>query len=298
MEIDSMKKITREFIFDILCAVIAGAIVGTAYHFFQNSNGFAPGGVGGLATITHHLLKDRISWSILMVAFNLPIFILVSAIVNKKLGVMLSIYMVTQSFIPRLYDLLGARPYSLANNGADFNIVFACIVTGVVSGFGFSLMLRRFGASGGTYGISALIKKARPETNIAYISFIMDASVVFIAFFVYGMKITPVICTLINLFIANLIVDHGLSGIKNGYKFEVVTTEPKELSAELMEKLKHGVTEIKVHGMYSDTDKYMLVCVINKRQIGEMMRILKSHPDTFASFEKVSEVFGNFKRRV
>lgn len=294
----SKRQQVKELLCDICCAIIAGIIVGTAYHFFQNSNGFAPGGVGGLATITHHLLEDRISWSVLMVAFNLPIFILVSAMVNKKLGFMLSIYMVTQSFIPRLYELLGANPYSQANNGADFNIVFACIVTGVISGFGFSIMLRRFGASGGTYGISALVKKAKPETNIAYVSFIMDASVVFIAFFVYGMRVTPVICTLLNLFIANLIVDHGLSGIKNGYKFEIVTNDPAVLSAELMEKLKHGVTRIEVHGMYSDTDKHMLICVINKRQIGDMMRILKNHPDTFASFEKVNEVFGNFKRKV
>lgn len=294
----SMKKVTKGFIFDVLCAVIAGAIVGTAYHFFQNSNGFAPGGVGGLATITHFLLADRISWSILMVAFNLPIFILVSAIVNRKLGLMLSIYMLVQSFIPYFYETIGASPYCLANNHADFNIVFACIATGVISGFGFSLMLKRFGASGGTYGISALIKKAKPEINIAYISFIMDASVVFIAFFVYGMKITPVICTLINLFVANMIVDNGLSGIKNGYKFEIVTTHPNELAAELMTRLRHGVTEMKVRGMYSDTDKYMLVCIINKRQIGEMIKILKSYPDTFASFEKVNEVFGNFKRKV
>ena len=295
-----MKKnsIAKEWIIDILYAVVAGVIVGTAYHFFQNSNSFAPGGVGGLATITHHLIADKVSWSILMVAFNLPIFVLVSAMVNKRLGLMLSIYMLVQSFIPRLYDLMGAKPYCLANNGADFNVVFACIATGVVSGFGFSLMLRHFGASGGTYGISALIKKARPQTNIAYVSFIMDACVVFIAFFVYGMKVTPVICTLLNLFIANVIVDHGLSGIKNGYKFEIVTSDPTGLSAELMAQLRHGVTEIKVHGMYSDTDKYMLVCIINKRQIGDMMRILKAHPDIFASFEKVNEVFGNFKRKV
>ena len=295
-----MKKnsIAKEWIIDILYAVVAGVIVGTAYHFFQNSNSFAPGGVGGLATITHHLIADKVSWSILMVAFNLPIFVLVSAMVNKRLGLMLSIYMLVQSFIPRLYDLMGAKPYCLANNGADFNVVFACIATGVVSGFGFSLMLRHFGASGGTYGISALIKKARPQTNIAYVSFIMDACVVFIAFFVYGMKVTPVICTLLSLFIANVIVDHGLSGIKNGYKFEIVTSDPTGLSAELMAQLRHGVTEIKVHGMYSDTDKYMLVCIINKRQIGNMMRILKAHPDIFASFEKVNEVFGNFKRKV
>lgn len=288
----------KELIIDVLFAVVAGVIVGTAYHFFQNSNGFAPGGVGGLATITHHLLADKVSWSVLMVAFNLPIFLLLSAMINKKLGALLSLYMVVQSFVPYLYNAIGALPYSLQNNRADFNIVFACIATGVISGFGFSLMLKRFGASGGTYAISALIKKAKPEINIAYISFILDASVVFIAFFVYGMRITPVICTLLNLFVANMIVDHGLSGIKNGYKFEIVTATPNELAAELMTQLRHGVTEIKVHGMYSDTDKYMLVCIINKRQIGDMMRILKKHPDTFASFEKVNEVFGNFKRGV
>lgn len=291
------KAAVRNFIFDILYAIMAGIVVGTAYHFFQNSNGFAPGGVGGLATITHHLLEGRIDWSILMVSFNLPIFVLVSAIVNKKLGLMLSVYMVVQSFIPRLYTALGAMPYCAANNGADFNILFACIATGVISGFGFSLMLRRFGASGGTYGISALIKAAKPETNIAYVSFIMDASVVMIAFFVYGMKVTPVMCTLLNLFIANIVVDHGLSGIKNGYRFELVTDHPDELAEELMTRLKRGVTRIKARGAYTDNRRYILICIVNKREIGEMMKIIKNHPDVFASFEKVNEVFGNFKRK-
>ena len=294
-----MNKLkAKSLTIDVLHAILAGLIVGTAYFFFQNSNGFAPGGVGGLATITHYLLSDKISWTLLMILFNMPIFILVSIFIDKKLGAMLMLYMAVQSTLPEIYELVGFKPYSLINNAEDFNIVFACIATGVISGFGFSIMLKRFGASGGTYGISALIKKARPEKNIAYVSFIMDASVVFIAFFVYGMKVTPVICTLLNLFIANVIVDNGLSGIKNGYKFEIVTDKAEELSEELITKLKHGVTEVRVHGMYSDTDKHLLICIINKRQIGEMMRILKKYPGTFTSFEKVNEVFGNFKRKV
>ena len=288
----------KEWLVDIVIALIAGVVVGSAYHIFQNSNGFAPGGVGGLATIAYHFFGEQISWSVLLILFNLPIFVLVALQVNRKLGFILTLYVLVQSSIPRLYEALGVTPYSLANSGEDFNIVFACVITGVVSGLGFSMMLRRFGASGGTYGISALIKKARPETNIAYVSFIMDSFVVLIAFFVYGMKITPTACTLMNLFIANMIVDNGLSGIKDGYKFEIVTSEPEVLAEELIHRLKHGVTEVKVHGMYSDTDKYMLVCIINKRQIGEMMKIIKSHPGTFASFQKVNEVFGNFKRKV
>ena len=295
-----MKKASlwKGLALDLFIAVAAGIVVGTAYFFFQNSNGFAPGGVGGLATITYHLSGYQLDWSLLMVAFNLPIFVLVSALINKKLGFFLSIYLLTQSFLPKRYTPVGIKPDSNATSGEDFNVIFACIATGVISGFGFSLMLRHFGASGGTYGISALIRRAKPDLNIAYVSFIMDASVVFIAFFVYGMKVTPVMCTLLNLFIANVVVDKGLGGIKDGYKFEIITKDPERLADELMSSLKHGVTSVKVQGMYTDSEKYMLICIINKRQIGEMMKIIKKHPDTFASFEKVNEVFGNFKRKV
>jgi uncharacterized membrane-anchored protein YitT (DUF2179 family) len=289
-------SLIKTWIADICFAILAGLIVGGAYYFFQNENGFAPGGVGGLATITYHLTGYTVPWAALMVAFNLPIFILVSIFVNRRLGIILSIYILTQSLFAEALELLGCKAYSAANNGADFEIVFACIATGAISGVGFSAMFKRFGASGGTYAISALIKKSKPETNVAYVSFFLDASVVVIAFFVYGMRITPVICTLLNLFIANVVVDSALAGIKNGYKFEIITSHPHELSAELLSKLHHGVTEVKVHGVYSNTDRYMLVCIINKRQIGEMMKILKSYPGTFASFSKVNEVFGNFIR--
>ena len=294
-----MKEKIKQTAMDILCVLIAGIIVGFAYYFFQNSNGFAPGGVGGLATITYHFvgkfIGESLSWAVLMLSFNIPIFVLVSIFVNRRLGFILMLYMATQSFSAVVFEMLGCKPYSLANNGADFEIVFACIATGLVSGIGFSLMLRRFGASGGTYAISALIKQFKPATNIAYVAFILDASVVFIAFFVYGMKFTPVICTLLNLFVANVVVDNVLSGVKNGYKFEIVTQNPDELAAELMEKLAHGVTEIRVLGKYSGDEKYMLVCIIRKKQIGEMMKIIKKYPGTFASFAKVNEVFGRFR---
>jgi uncharacterized membrane-anchored protein YitT (DUF2179 family) len=194
------------------------------------------------------------------------------------------------------YEWIGCKPYSLAVAGSEFELMFAVIGTGVVSGIGFSIMLRHFGASGGTYAISALIKKAKPASNIAYVAFLLDSSVVAIAFFVYDMKITPVICTLINLFIANVVVDYFLSGIKSGYKFEIITDKPEEMATELMETLHHGVTEIRVEGKYSHTDKSMIVCIIRKKQIGQMMKIIKKYKGTFASFSKVNEVFGRFRK--
>jgi len=299
--LDKKKTLTfKSVAIDLGVAIFAGMIVATAFFFFQNSNGFAPGGVGGLATMTYHFLIDAgftiLPWAFYMVVFNLPLMILVTIFVDKKLGFYLIVYMVVQSVGTMFYEWIGCKPYSFATNGEDFELMFAVIGTGAISGVGFSIMLRHFGASGGTYAISALIKKAKPASNIAYVAFLLDSSVVVIAFFVYGFNINPALCTLINLFIANIVVDYSLSGIKNGYKFEIVTDKPEELSKELMENLHHGVTEMRVTGMYSHTDKYMLVCIIRKKQIGDMMKIIKKYPGTFANFSKVNEVFGRFRK--
>ena len=139
-------------------------------------------------------------------------------------------------------------------------------------------MLRRFGASGVTYAISALLKKWQPAMNVAYVAFLMDGSVVFIAFFVYGMRIVPVMCTLLHLFIAMFVVDYVLAGVRNGYKFEIITDKPDELSQVLLDELGHGVTEMWVVGMYSHTERYMLMCIIRKKQVSQMMKIIKRIP--------------------
>ena len=101
------------------------------------------------------------------------------------------------------YAAFSSDPLFIEGN----NVVWASIGVGVISGLGFSLMLRRFGASGGTYAISALIKHFKPEKNIAWLAFALDSSVVFLALFTYDTGINAVISTLTNIFISNLVGD-------------------------------------------------------------------------------------------
>ena len=154
----------------------------------------------------------------------------------------------------------------------------------------------RHGASGGTYAISSLIKHWNPAANIAWLSFAMDASVIILVFFVFDFSVSSVICTFINLFIADVVVDRCIKGTKDGYKFEIITDEPEEISLRIMNELNHGVTEMTVNGMYSHSEKYMVVCIIRKRELSKMMKIIKSYPKSFASFSHVNEVFGKFKK--
>ncbi len=291
----NIKTTAREIALDLLTCLISGVIVSFAYHIFSTPNDFAPGGVSGIASILSYLTKLNMGW--FMIICNAPIFILVCIFVSKKTGAMLLIYMGVQALTLLILEYVNFPTYV-----APTNLIFACIGAGVVSGFGFSVMLRRFGASGGTYAISSLIKHFKPETNVAYVSFLMDSSVVILAYFCYNFSFAEPfksldnsLATLINLFIANVIVNLMLSGLKNGYKLEIITTNPDEITEKLL-SLHLGVTEINVKGMYTHQDKYELVCIIRKRYMGVVLKILKQYTTTFCSVTNVSEVIGKFER--
>ena len=292
---------------DIFVCFLSALLVSSSLYFFSNYNQFAPGGVTGCASILASLIaktSDDVTlyMSILMFAFNLPIFTLVAIFCSRKTGVMLIVYLLFQSGLLMLFKYLHNTfdiPYYAAFSTDPLfeegnNVVFAAIGVGVISGLGFSLMLRRFGASGGTYAISALIKRFKPEKNIAWLAFALDSSVVVLAFFVYGASINSVISTLSNIFISNLVVDYLLQGLRNGYKFEVITDRPDELADLMMTRLHRGVTLLHAEGMYTHTDKAILICIIRKRQIGEFLKLLKDHGATFSFSCKVNEVYGKF----
>lgn len=292
---------------DIFVCFLSALLVSSSLYFFSNYNQFAPGGVTGCASILASLIartSDDVTlyMSILMFAFNLPIFTLVAIFCSRKTGVMLIVYLLFQSGLLMLFKYLhtafGLPYYAAFSTDPLFeegnNVVFAAIGVGVISGLGFSLMLRRFGASGGTYAISALIKRFKPEKNIAWLAFALDSSVVVLAFFVYGTSVNSVISTLSNIFISNLVVDYLLQGLRNGYKFEVITDRPDELADLMMTRLHRGVTLLHAEGMYTHTDKAILICIIRKRQIGEFLKLLKDHGATFSFSCKVNEVYGKF----
>ena len=292
---------------DLGTCLLAAILVSFSLFFFSNYNNFAPGGVTGLASIVGNFLfslgvgEVSLNMGILMFAFNAPIFILVAIFVSRKTGFILIAYMLMQSGLMMLFqwlkDSVGLPFYDAISelSPKENNVVFAAIGVGVVSGLGFSLMLRRFGASGGTYAISALIKHFHPEHSIAWVAFALDSSIVGLAFFVYNFQINPVISTLLNIFLSNLVVDYMLQGLRSGYKFEIITDKPEELSAELMSKLRHGVTALHAQGMYTHEEKTLLICIIRKRQIGEFLKILKGYDATFSYSCKVNEVYGRFK---
>ena len=85
-----------------------------------------------------------------------------------------------------------------------------------------------------------------------------------------------------------------LQGIRNGYKFEIITERADEIAAELMQKLNRGVTLLHAEGMYTHSDKVLLICIVRKREVGDVLKMLKKYNATFSYSGKANEVYGNF----
>ena len=280
------KQYAKDVIFDVLTAMISGVIVALGIHIFISYNGFVPGGTNGLANIIGTLTGLNAGYFLIII--TLPIYVLVFFFVKKRVGLLLIIYMGTQSVSQILFDKFGVFVY----HASEPTLMIASLCGGVVTGIGFGCMLRRFGASGGTYAISALIRRWKPQASVVWLSFVMDASVIVITFFAYSFKLESMIYTFINLFVANKVAEAILQGVKTGYKYEIVTDKPDELSNELIEKLHGTVTRMSAEGMYSHEQKSMLVCVIRKRQMGDFQRILKKYPNTVVFITQVNEIMG------
>ena len=261
------KKIWHFFYVSVLSVIISGIVRALAIYIFVTPNDFAPGGVNGIAV----LLQEGTGWNsgIFLIMLNVPLFFVAFFLIGKYGAVISTLSMLLTSGLLIVFDYIPGMEH-ICSQPED------------------------------NHTLAALVNKKFRNLSVSGMTAVFDAIVVFASFFVYnqGMgfteKLEPVLLALISLFVTSKVCDVILQGFKAAYRFEIITNHPEEISAEIMQKLHHGVTEVNATGMYSHEGRAMLVCIIRKRQIGEVQRILRKFPDTFASFSPASEVYGKF----
>ena len=129
-----------------------------------------------------------------------------------------------------------------------------------------------------------------------WIIFTINAVVALGSFFVYDFRYEPVILCVVYIFVNGRTSDSIFKGNRAAAKFEVITTQPEQLSRELITTLHHGCTVLHAEGMYTHSNRAMLVCVINRRQIVDFERIIRKYDNTFAYISTVNGIVGNFKK--
>lgn len=285
----------------ILPVIISGIIRAFAIYIFVSPNNFAPGGVTGTAVLLEYVTK--LSSGIFLAILNVPLFFIAFFWIGKKEAFTSTISMLLTSGLLVLFDLLKMQNIQYTGDGGNeplFHGLLGAVAGGVFLGIALAIMLRGCGTSGGTTIIASLINKKFKNLSVSMLTGVFDAVVVFISIFVYDVgdtiaaKLNPVLLALVSLIVTSKVCDVILQGFKTAYKFEIITSHPEELSEEIMRRTHHGVTRVEAEGMYSHENKSMLVCIIRKRQMAELQRIIRSYPGTFAYFIPTSEVYGKF----
>lgn len=310
------KKHTLNIVKKVIVMIVACFGVAVSYYCFVTPNNFAPGGLYGLGSMIQNktagiwdALPNGIPWAIPVITFSIPIMIVSFVVLDKKSAFTILCVSLLTNTMDVLLELVDFPQY--VANGDPVITLFAAALGGMLSGVCFAWTMINFGTCDGTIAIAAIVKKKRPALNIAWATFAFDAIVVAASFFVYwkdytaevangsiGEKIVrasiPIIFSMTNMFFVSKFCDLVMKGFSSAFKFEIVCDNPEPIAAEIMEKLGRGVTVIPAEGMFSHSQKYLLVCLVPKKQASDMKNIMKKYPNTFGYITSSSEVMGDF----
>ena len=285
-----MENRVRKALLSYAQVVGLACLMGVNYEIFVFPNAFAPAGINGLATMMQYLLHISIGYLSLLI--NLPLILLAWKKVDPDFARKTLAFVLTFSAVTLV---LGRMDLSGISYHTGSSAILGPVAAGVINGAVYGLTIRQNGSTGGTDIVAAWVRKKRPEASLVWLIFALNASVAVLSFFVYGYQFEPVILCLIYCYLSSSISDTILKGGKSAMKFEVITREPEELSHQLMEHLHHGVTVVQAEGMYSETPRFLLICVVNRHQVVRFQEVLSRFPGTFAYVSSVNETLGNFK---
>ena len=122
----------------------------------------------------------------------------------------------------------------------------------------------------------------------------LNAVIISIAGFLFSWPIA--IYTIIRIIITNLVVDKVHTSY-NYIKMEIITEKGKEIATALVNNSKHGVTQIRGTGVYTNKEKDILNTIISAYELNKMILIIKSiDNDAFVSVSTIKKVVGNFTK--
>ena len=288
-----------KFFFEYILIVFLAILLASDYVLFIVPNKFAPAGVGGIATMIEY--KTGFSIGFLTLIVNVPLSVFAFFRIDRDFAVKTFVYAVVYSVAYFLLSLY--VPNSVKYDAEGIDTIFPCLIAGMISGLVYGLSFRRNSSTGGFDIVSKYVSKKHPTLNFFWISFFINATIAVASLFVYGtgtegfkLDYKPVCLCLLYIFLSNFIGNQMLKGSNTAYKFTVITTKAEEIEKEVIKTLHHSATRIEGKGVYSENDKKVLICVVNKHQIVDFKRILYRYGETFTFVETVNETVGNFKK--
>lgn len=260
-------------------------------YFFKAPNGFATGGVSGVAIILANVFPV-LTQSVYMMIINVALLIVGVLVLGKECGILTIYCSLMLSLENWLFETLVPLSAPLTSYPL-LELVYAVLLTGV----GSAIIFKCRASSGGT-DIVALVLKKYTSMNVGTALLCTDfliAAMTFIRFGEQGITIDPQtgLFSLLGLFAKVFVVDDIIDSINLCKSFTIITVKPNEINDYILKEIKHGVTVVSAHGAYTGENKTVLMTVCRRSEaIRLRKKVYEIDPSAFVIITKTSEIMG------
>ncbi len=273
-------------LWEYIILIIGGILLGIAIEFVLVPLKMTTGVVSGISTLLYYLIEMPIEIS--LVLLNVPIFLISWKVLGFKFGM--------RSFVGMLAVSLGAIiGGTMGVLTQDF--MLAALYGGVLSGVGIALTYKVGGSTGGTDIIAKLITAKAKHINVGEALMIVDGLIVAILTLTFK-ELEIGLYSVVAAFITTKIIDLMLIGGGYAKAMFVITKKGEEISKYIHGELERTATKFDAIGTYTNENREMLLCVVNKKEIPKLKEAInKIDPESFVIVTAVAEALGEgFKK--
>ena len=280
------EKIKKSII-DVVGTIVGSAIMAVGVSSFLLPNQLSSGGFSGVATITYYLLK--IPMGAMIMALNIPLFLFA----GYRLGKEFFIKSLIGTFSLSIFiDILDKYPPITSDR------FLACIYGGAIIGIGTAVILRVDSSTGGTELIANIIKTYNPYISMSKYLTIID--IVIIGLNVIFFKHIEIgLYSAIAIYLYGQMIDLIFEGVHYTKLLFIISDKNEQISHDISEKVKRGVTGLYGKGMYREKDKLVLICAASRSDVAKIKYIAnKIDSNCFVVIANAREVLGKgFKEK-
>jgi len=275
------KGEVKSFVMEVIETLIGAFIMAIAVSFFLLPNELSSGGISGLATITYYLFKVPMGTTILIL--NIPLFLLATFKIGKKFLIKSIVGTVSLSIFIDLLD----KFEPLTNDK-----ILACVYGGILTGIGTALILRAHSSTGGSDLAGIIIREYKPTFRTGNLIMMIDYVIVLLNV-IFLKKIEIGLYSAITIYLMGKVIDILFEGIYFTKLIFIVSDKSMEISKMIGRRVKRGVTGIYGKGMFTGTEKLVLMCAIGRNDLSEIKAIIKKvDPSAFLIITNSREVLG------
>lgn len=256
-------KSFKNFFIQSIGTVIGSCIMAIAVSLFLLPNELSTGGFSGIATILYYLINFPMGTTILIL--NIPLFIFAGWRIGKGFFLKSIIGTVSLSLFIDFFD----RFEALTNDS-----FLACIYGGILVGIGTAIILKSNSSTGGSDLLTRIFKEYKPALKSGSIITIIDIVIVLLNV-IFLKKIEIGLYSAIAIYLMGKMIDILFEGIYFTKLLFIISNKNEEISYKIENEIRRGVTGLYGRGMYTESDKLVLMCAVRRNDIGSVKQLVK-----------------------